>query len=139
MAYCTISDLITRYGETELIQLTDAAGTGMMDDARINAAIARSDADIDGALTDAGYSTPVVWARAQTHAEALTRYYLFAGARPSEVLDDFAQARKWLDAVSQGRLRPPDAVATPAADAPVSLGADYSTPVGPFDDTLDEY
>lgn len=50
MPYATAQDLIDRFGEPELIQLTDDAGTGEVDQARAEQALADASATIDSYL-----------------------------------------------------------------------------------------
>ena len=50
MPYATPQDLIDRFGETELLDLTDLAGIGVVDEAKISAAVAEADAEIDSYL-----------------------------------------------------------------------------------------
>lgn len=50
MAYATLADLQARFDEATLIQLTDDAGLGTIDAARISVAIAGTDSLIDGHL-----------------------------------------------------------------------------------------
>lgn len=58
MGYVTKSDLIDRYGEDQLIQLTDRAGAGAIDDTVLAAAIADVDAEVDAHLSGR-YSLPL--------------------------------------------------------------------------------
>jgi len=47
MAYCTQENILERIEEAALIQLTDEAGAGVVDDDKVTAAIADADATID--------------------------------------------------------------------------------------------
>ena len=58
MAYSTIDDIRALLPEDELLRLTDDEGLGSVDTARVDAAIARADADIDSYCA-ARYSVPV--------------------------------------------------------------------------------
>lgn len=58
MAYCTQSDLLHQLTQAELIQLTDDAGTGSVDTAKVDAALAAAAATID-AYAGARYSLPL--------------------------------------------------------------------------------
>lgn len=107
MPYCTQADLESRYGENELIQLTDDDGAGSIDATKVADAIARADADIDGALSDAGYTPPVTWSRLRARAEALTRAFLYRYGRPEDVTKDFDEARAFLDKISAGQIKVP--------------------------------
>lgn len=139
MGYCTQANLEERYGETALVQLTDSAGLGMIDEAVVAGAIARAGEDIDGALADAGYATPVTgWSRARVHAEALARYYL--GGRTEAVQADYKAAQDWLQRVSDGRLRPPQATAVPTVAPPTDSSPQHSAKDTAWsDDELDDF
>ncbi len=58
MAYCTEQNLIDRYSEEELIQLTDREGTGAINSQRLDDAIADASATIDSRL-GGRYSLPI--------------------------------------------------------------------------------
>lgn len=123
MSYCTLADLVARYGEQELRQRTDPQGLGVIDEATVAKAIGLTDAEIDGALMDAGYTPPIVWARLQGVAEARTRGYLYPQGMPQEVADDFKDARRVLDQISEGKLRPPGVT---AGDPPAVGGPSFA-------------
>ncbi|MDQ0454651.1 gp436 family protein [Rhizobium paknamense] len=107
MAYCTKQDLIERFGERELIQLTDRATppAGAMDDTIIARAIADATALADGYIGKA-YSLPLV-----TVPEVLVkltadvaRYYLhFKGVeRDSPIQRSHDQALSYFRDVARG-------------------------------------
>jgi len=58
MAYCTQDDLLNQLTEAELVQLTDDAGTGSVDQAKVTAALAAASATIE-AYAGARYSLPL--------------------------------------------------------------------------------
>lgn len=58
MAYCTENDLLNQLTQTELVQLTDDAGTGAVDSAKVDAALAAASATID-AYAGARYTLPL--------------------------------------------------------------------------------
>lgn len=58
MPYCTENDLLNQLTQAELIQLTDDAGTGLVDSAKVAAALAAASATID-AYAGARYSLPL--------------------------------------------------------------------------------
>jgi len=139
MGYCTQANLTERYGETALVQLTDSAGLGIVDADKVAGAIARAGEDIDGALADAGYATPITgWSRARVHAEALARYYL--GGRTEAVQADYKAAQDWLQRVSDGRLRPPQATAVPSVAPPTDATPQHSSASASWDaDELEDF
>lgn len=59
MTYATQQNLIDRFGESELIQLTDRGGLGEIDAVVIDRALADADAEINGYLA-ARYILPLV-------------------------------------------------------------------------------
>jgi len=110
--YCTQQELVTRYGETELIQLTDReALLGAIDTTVLNAAIADASAEIDAYLLDGGYALPLtnVPQTLLRHACQITRYYLYDGVRPEQVQRDYQESIRWLERVASGQVRMEDA------------------------------
>lgn len=58
MSYCTQENILDRIDEAALIQLTDEAGEGEIDDDKVTAAIADADATID-AYCQGRYTLPL--------------------------------------------------------------------------------
>lgn len=58
MPYATLQDLIDRFTEAEMIQLTDTTRSGLVDMTPIDRALADADAEIDGVLVGR-YALPV--------------------------------------------------------------------------------
>ena len=58
MPYCTQADLLNQITQAELAQLTDDAGTGSVDTAKVDSALAAASATID-AYAGARYSLPL--------------------------------------------------------------------------------
>ncbi len=58
MAYCALSDILEQLAEAELIQLTDDANTGDVDQSAVDQAIVDADGEIDGYL-GARYDVPL--------------------------------------------------------------------------------
>lgn len=114
--------MIDRYGEGELIQLTDRARLGVIDDAVLDQALLDADAEIDGYLavryTLPLASTPPVLVRI---ACDVARYRLYDDAATEEVRNRYTDAVKWLAAIARGLVSlgmppttaPSDAVAMP--------------------------
>lgn len=112
MAYSSQADLISRYGETELIQLTDRDGLlGGIDAVVLSAALSDADAEIDGYLRAGGYALPLASVPAELlrHASQMARYYLYDGERPEYVRQDYQDSQRWLGLVASGRVRLEDA------------------------------
>lgn len=103
MTYATQQDLVDRFGESELIQLTDRSESGVVDAAVVTRALADADAEINGYLT-ARYTLPLatvpeVLVRV---ASDIARYYLFGDAMIETVKDRYENAIKLLKGVSSG-------------------------------------
>lgn len=92
MTYCAKQDLIDRFGEAEIIQLTDRENTGAIDDGVLNQAIADADAQVDRKLRGR-YTVPVTPAPDELKPIAcdLARFYLY-GVGVSEVVETRYQA-----------------------------------------------
>ena len=131
----TRDDMLTRWGESELIQRTDRTRVGAIDEAVLAAAMDLAQTDIDGALADAGYTPPVVWARLKPVGLDLARYYLYEGTRPKEIQDGYSAAIAFLDKVSTGGIRPPGL--TQDATPPASAGPEYVAGTPAFGDLTD--
>lgn len=96
MTYATQQNLIDRYGENELIQLTDRQGLGTIDATVVSRALADADAQINGYLA-ARYTLPLS-APVPTILERLacdiTRYALYED-RVTEIVE-----KRYKDAVA---------------------------------------
>jgi phage gp36-like protein len=119
-AYCTAADMLARYGETELTQLTDRDGSECaLVMAVLETAITDACSDIDGYLSDGGYALPLAQAPhvLVRHACVIARAYLYDDVRPKDVLDDYNRTIAWLEKIADGRLR------LPATDAGGEIAA----------------
>jgi phage gp36-like protein len=103
MAYCTQSDLEHRFGTQEVIQLTDLAGAGSVDEDRLNQAIADADAQIDRKLRGR-YSVPITPPPAELVPIAcdLARYYLYDDNAPDIVKERYNAALRELRDYASG-------------------------------------
>ncbi|MDP2431269.1 MAG: DUF1320 domain-containing protein [Pseudomonadota bacterium] len=133
MSYLTLQGLIDRYGEDELIQLTDRAGDGVADVAVVARAIADAEAEIDAYLANRmALPLATVPAILERLAAAIVRHSLYKDAAPETVEKARDAAIALLRDVSAGRasLGPSnDGAATPATAAP-----SYSSVAPVFDD-----
>lgn len=102
MPYCTKQNLIDRFGERELIQLTDRDLSGVIDDAVLNQAIGDADAEINGYLTAYTLPLAVVPANLERIACDMTRYYLYDDAVTDLVQARYDAAVKYLMQVAKG-------------------------------------
>lgn len=104
MPYATPQDLIDRFGEAEVRQLTDLGDLGVVDEARAAAALQESDAEIDTYLRGR-YALPLtpVPALLTRLACELTREALYVDA-PGETVKGRAEAaRRLLREIAAGR------------------------------------
>lgn len=118
MSYITLQGLIDRYGETELVQLTDALGDGQIDSVKVDRAIADADAEIDAYLSSRMTlplaSVPPVLERI---AGVMVRYYLYNDAPTDLVQKQYDAAIAFLRAVARGDASlGPDASGNPTPE-----------------------
>ncbi|TCS69766.1 phage gp36-like protein [Sulfuritortus calidifontis] len=134
MPYATAADLITRYGEDELIQLTDRVGAGVVDTAIVSRALDDAEAEIDGYLA-ARYrlplpTTPALLARI---ACDIARYRLWEDRASDEVRQRYEDARRLLENISSGRASLGLPAGLPPESQPaLSLAAAKSGPAPVF-------
>ena len=106
MGYATQSDMTSRYGARNLIELTDRAepATGEIDTAVLATALEDADALIN-AYVGSRYALPLnpVPAVIHAHACSIAYYMLHRDRYPDEVRKDYDDALKFLADVSQGR------------------------------------
>lgn len=123
MTYCTKSDMTSRFGEAELVQLTDANGIGVIDDAVLDLAIADATQQINDKLRGR-YPLPVTPAPASLILVAcdLARYYLHKDVAPELVTKRHDNAMRQLRDYANGtaRLDVPNATDTAPAQPVVS-------------------
>lgn len=105
MTYATRQDLIDRFGEGELIQLTDRDGGGVIDDTVLNDALADADDEVNARLaarfTLPLASTPRVLVRV---AADVARYYLYDDRATDQVRRRYDDAIKLLTGIAQGTV-----------------------------------
>lgn len=105
MTYATVTDLIDRYGEQELIQLTDRNGAGPYDATVVARALADADSEIDGYLA-ARYTLPLATTPAAITRVAcdLARYRLFGDHMTEVVRTRYEDAVRLLQGVAKGSV-----------------------------------
>lgn len=105
MMYATLANLIERFGELELTQLTDAATPGLIDEAVVARALADADAIIDGHL-GGRYTLPLASVPPALTAAAcdLARARLYKDALPEVVEKRHDEAMKYLTLLGQGKI-----------------------------------
>ena len=117
MSYISTQQLIDRFSELELIQLT--GGTDAIVADVLNSAIADSDAEIDDYLRER-YPLPLlsVSASIERLAADITRFYLYADAVTPIVEMRYTNALALLKAIASGRVSLPDeCINNPAGEA----------------------
>lgn len=106
MPYCTQQNLVDRFNQLELIQLTDRANppAGTINTTVLNQAIADADAEINSYLT--GYTLPLATVPANLVRIAcdITRYYLYDDSMVEQVKTRYDSAIKYLTQVAKGTI-----------------------------------
>lgn len=113
MTYCTSQNLIDRFGESELIQLTDRDNLGVIDAGVLAQAIADADAEINGYL--AAYPLPlaIVPANLTRIACDIARYHLYDDQLVEPVAARYTSAIKYLEKIAAGKIQlGPDSTGT---------------------------
>lgn len=116
MSYVTQQQLIDRFGQEELIQLTDRANAGSIDAAVLDRAIADAGAEINGHLAGR-YQLPLATVPEiiALYCGDIARYRLYDDHAPEEVRNRYKDAVDFLKLVAKGTVR---------------LGADEPAPTG---------
>lgn len=140
MAYATQQDLIDRFGEERLVDLTDRATppAGAIDATVVAQALDGASATID-AYVGARYALPLSQTPLplQQACEAIAFYQLHVDSAPDKVVEDYKAAMRFLSDVATGKV----ALPLPAGDTPTTAGG--AETVGPdrifSRDSLDGY
>lgn len=105
MPYATLADLKARFGELELIQLTDIAALGVIDEAVVAQALADTEAMVDGYL-GGRYTLPLASVPAILVSVVcdLARARLYKDAAPEIVIQRHQDALRYLDRLALGRI-----------------------------------
>ena len=102
--YCTQQNLVDRFGETELIQLTDRDNIGVIDTSVLARAITDAGCEMDSYLT--GYSLPLATVPDNFERIAcdIARYYLYDNLMAEQVKARYESCIRYLKDVSKGKL-----------------------------------
>ncbi|WP_421793409.1 gp436 family protein [Hydrocarboniphaga effusa] len=105
MSYATLQDLIDRFGETELLQLTDQEGSGTVDATEVERALQDADGEIDGYI-GSRYTLPLpnVPKIIKGFACDITRYRLYKGVVTDRAKEAYETAIKFLTKVATGQI-----------------------------------
>jgi len=117
MSYTTLNAFKSKFGESELIQLTDRDGKGVYDEEVFDAANAETDAEIDASLSPI-YTLPLssVPVFLTSIANDLTREKLYTNNVPESVQKKGEVARKNLGLIRDGKM----SLGLPTASEPAS-------------------
>jgi len=131
MSYGTVADLIARFSEAEIAQLTDSEERETLNRAVAQAALDDASAEVDSYLAGV-YAVPVVGAipaRLIAVTLDIARFRLY-GNRPLEVVRQrYEDAIDWLKLVARGHVRL--AIDPPATDA-LTSGLAATAPAAAF-------
>lgn len=116
MSYANLDDLYDRFGQDEILQLTDVDRSGEPDEATIIRAQADADAEIDAALV-ARYKLPMMPIPALLVRIAcdLMRESFYTTSVPDVVKDRAAVARRLLASIARGDIQLPAEAAAAGA------------------------
>lgn len=139
MGYATQADLSTRYGERELIQVTDKAKppTGSVDGVVVARALADADAEIDARLA-VRYAVPVVTPPAIVVdcACRIARYKLHEDRATEKIRADYEDAIKFLADVAAGRANLPGVTEPSTGDVVTGGRCAVAAPPMRFNDAV---
>lgn len=124
MTYATQADMTDRFGETEIVELTDRIGSGAVVVAVLNKALTDADSLIDGYLA-ARYILPLATVPQILVGPAadIARFKLWDDQAPDEVRKRFDDALAMLKLIAQGVIVLPPGV---NGDKPAAaVGMDY--------------
>lgn len=119
MSYATLADLVARYGEDELVSLTDVNRSGAINVGVLNQAISDADSEIDSYVA-VRFSLPLATVPKELTRVAcdIARYRLYDDRAPDEIRKRYEDAVKWLAAVANGSR----SLGLPPAQAPSQTG-----------------
>lgn len=108
MAYCEKADILEQVDELILIQLTDDAGAGEVDDDKVTRSIEDSDATVD-AYCKGRYTVPLspVPDKIRQISADIAIYNLFSrrgDAVPETRKDRYKEAIRFLEAIRDGKI-----------------------------------
>lgn len=105
MSYCLVTDLVARFGERELMALTDRDGTGSVSDVVAQHAVDDASALIDGYL-HGRYNLPLnpVPSVLTSLCADIARYKLYDNDAPEVVTKRYDTAIAFLKSVGRGEV-----------------------------------
>lgn len=131
MAYATIADLVLRFTELEIAQLTDVESRDTIQTAVAQAALDDAAGEIDSYINGV-YAVPIVGIIPQLLVACnldIARYRLY-NINPTEIVRfHYLDAVAWLKQVASGRTRLPIA---PISSGSINSGFSSSSPASAF-------
>lgn len=124
--YATLDDMTDRFRTDELIQLTDEAGTGVVDATLVTAALTDAAHVIDSYLSGT-YKLPLnpVPGILKLHACTLARWRLYKNGVPERVQADYDATLDWLKMVARGAVKL-EVLGVEAPSAPATIVVESS-------------
>lgn len=122
MMYATVTDLVERFSEREVIELTDLENVGQIDQAVANRALTDATAEIDGYLATR-YRLPIAEAAPRMLSLLCTdiaRFRLQTGVSTEQARERYEDAVATLKGIARGEINlplqaPPSATGMPLA------------------------
>lgn len=104
--YATLADMLARFDEADLVQLTDQAGAGVIDEARVNTALTSASTLIDGyvAMKYRTSSVPIPSLLVDVACD-IARHRLFRDTPPDAVVAARKAAIDTLDKIQKGTIK----------------------------------
>jgi phage gp36-like protein len=118
--YASVADMVERFGEIEIVELTDLEHTGEIDSAMAERALTDATAEIDGYLA-ARYRLPVTDAPRLLSllCTDIARFRLQKGVSTEQARQRYEDAVRKLERIADGRINLPLATPPPASAEPV--------------------
>jgi phage gp36-like protein len=103
MSYASRQDMIDRFGQQELMELTDRNNLGVIDDAVLNSSIADADAEVNTYLAGR-YALPLTTTLPilTRFAADIARYQLYGTRASEQVLQRYKDAIAFFKSVANG-------------------------------------
>ncbi|WP_445157403.1 gp436 family protein [Halomonas sp. E14] len=120
--YASVADMVARFGETEIVELTDLEHTGEIDTAVAERALEDASAEIDGYLASR-YRLPVTDTPRllSTLCTDIARYRLQKGVSTEQARQRYEDAVARLRGIARGEINLPLESPPPASAEPVAV------------------
>lgn len=102
--YCTTADLINRFGEDEMIRISDREVIGIVDESVVQTAIEDASVLIDSYLP-VNVDVTLNAQNLNRICADVARYYLYDDGATSTVEQRYKDAVKWLEQVAKGLVK----------------------------------